>query len=101
MSTLRDAAQAVVDNWDKGDLAAAALRKLAEKLAEPLATENEINTARDIYLTDDIEIDDMQVAVSVGEGGKWIAAWGWLSDEDLEEDEQEDILKPGTVIEIE
>lgn len=48
------------------------------------ATEDEIKRARKLYQTDEIEIDDLNVKVSIAEGGTWIAAWVWLPNEETE-----------------
>lgn len=45
------------------------------------ATPEEIKRARKLYQTDEIEIDDLNVKVSIAEGGTWIAAWVWLPEE--------------------
>jgi hypothetical protein len=45
------------------------------------ADETLINKARDLYQTDDVEIDDLEVKTSVAEGGTWVAAWVWVPEE--------------------
>lgn len=45
-----------------------------------LATEDEIRKAREIYETDDIQIDTPS-RVSVAEKGVWVQAWVWLPNE--------------------
>lgn len=52
-----------------------------------MATPEQIEAARELYQTDDTEIDDFNVATSEGDGGTWIAAWVWLAD--ATEDEEE------------
>jgi hypothetical protein len=44
------------------------------------STEEERERARDLYGSDDVEIDE-NARASRGEGGTWIAAWVWLGDE--------------------
>lgn len=36
-----------------------------------------VDQARDIYGTDDVEIDDQPV-LSVADGGVWVSAWVWV-----------------------
>ena len=42
-----------------------------------------IKVARDMYQTDETEIDDLDVRTSVEEGaGTWVAAWVWIPEEE-------------------
>lgn len=84
---LRSTAQAVVDNWEKGDLAAA-VRDLAQALKEcneADATPDEIDEARRLYasVTEGIEIDD-NATTSRADEGSWVAAWVWLDNPPIE-----------------
>lgn len=47
------------------------------------ATDDEIRQARELYGSDEIEIDD-NAAASRADEGIWVAAWVWLSAEDRE-----------------
>lgn len=42
-----------------------------------------IAKARDLYADDECEIDDAP-ATSAGDGGTWVAAWVWVSNDDVE-----------------
>ena len=53
-------------------------------MKETSATREEVERARAIYQTDEIEIDDdakTSQAEDNPDGGKWVAAWVWLPDE--------------------
>lgn len=45
--------------------------------------------ARVMYASDDIEIDDNPMVSEdhPGINGKWVAAWLWVSDDEIEEEE--------------
>jgi hypothetical protein len=45
---------------------------------DEFATEEEIKEARELYQTDDIEIDDGAKASRTEGEGLWVAAWVWL-----------------------
>jgi len=45
---------------------------------DEFATEEEIKEARELYQTDDIEIDDGAKASRAEGEGLWVAAWVWL-----------------------
>ena len=53
------------------------------------ATPREIEVARNLYQTDEIEIDDEGVMTSPckEDRGRWVSAWVWVSDEDMKADE--------------
>lgn len=55
-----------------------------------LATKREIETARNYYQTDDVEIDDNALISPNDEGGRWVAAWVWVSDEMMEEQNEKE-----------
>jgi hypothetical protein len=59
--------------------------KLLKETKELLATDKEIEVARDYYQTDDVEIDDFGVMTSPNDTGRWVSAWVWVSDEMLDE----------------
>jgi hypothetical protein len=50
------------------------------------ATPTEIAKAREFYQNDDIEIDD-NATVSRTDGGRWVSAWVWIADSDMESDD--------------
>lgn len=54
--------------------------QLEQVLADPAAraTDDEINEARELYGTDDCEIDDGALK-SVADEGLWVQAWVWLA----------------------
>lgn len=83
MLFLEQLATAVVDHWDRGDLAAS-VRALGEHLHElredRLRHHASIAFARDRYAMpsdDDIEIDEAPLT-SAGHEGVWISAWLWV-----------------------
>lgn len=81
------AAKAVVASWDTGagnDLAGA-VRKLADFLNDPddFATDEEIQQARNQHMGSECEIDEPALA-SRGDGGVWVQAWVWISNEEEE-----------------
>ena len=41
-----------------------------------------VSKARELYADDDLEIDD-NPNISVAENGMWVAAWVWVSDDDM------------------
>lgn len=43
-----------------------------------------VDKARELYSTDEIEIDDHPV-LSVTDDGAWVSAWVWVAQEDLED----------------
>lgn len=83
---LETLAQAVVDNWEKGDLAAAvtSLGKELEQIKNRRAQSAPmIAAARRLHASDDCEIDD-EPMVSPGEAegdGGWVNAWLWIHPE--------------------
>lgn len=68
--------------WDE-------LKELREELREFSATPQEIEKAKDLYQTDEIEIDDFDVMTSPSDNGIWVSAWVWVSDKDLSMEEGE------------
>ena len=53
------------------------------------ATEAEIKRARELYETDDIQIDENATtsrAYGNPDGGLWVAAWVWLADKEMEDE---------------
>ncbi len=44
------------------------------------ATAKQISLARDLYGTDEVEVDDNATQASTTEG-VWVSAWVWLSEE--------------------
>ena len=83
MLLLEQLATAVVDNWDRCDLAAS-VRALSEHLKElhndRLRHQASIAFARDHYAVpsdDDIEIDEAPLT-SASHEGVWISAWVWV-----------------------
>lgn len=88
------------EDWEVGN--AAALERLIGKAraicaangvevgpvperAKPPKGENDdayIAAARQIWATDELEIDDEPVVSVSDDGGAWVAAWVWVSDED-------------------
>lgn len=62
----------------------AGLRPELEPLAVEYATPVEIQLARNEYQTDECEIDDnAHVSRADDESGRWVAAWVWVSSEEL------------------
>ena len=54
-----------------------------KKSNKPTRTEY-VNLARDLYQTDDVEIDDNAKLSLTGEGRSgWVAAWVWIADDDF------------------
>ena len=55
-----------------------------------------IGAAREVFATDDLEIDDDPNVSLGGDPGAWVHAWVWVSDEDAgiqTEDEDENICR--------
>jgi hypothetical protein len=50
-----------------------------------MTDEQAIAAARDMYASDDVEIDD-NPKLSHADDGVWVAAWVWVSREDAEHD---------------
>lgn len=72
-----------IPDWHSAEgLDLSAARAAAQETHTP-ATAAEIQTARDLYQTDDVEIDD-NAAVSRTDEGMWVAAWVWINNEELE-----------------
>lgn len=53
-----------------------------------------IAQARESYADDELEIDDTP-EVSEGEGGCWVAAWAWVGDDEVTQDDDEDDEEEG------
>lgn len=88
MLHLEQLATQVIDNWDRGDLAAS-VRALGEHLAEirtdRLRHESQIAFARERYAVpsdDTIEIDP-EPLTSASHEGVWIHAWLWVDHDDV------------------
>ena len=79
MQGLVDAAQRVIDSWEKGDLAGA-VRALQEAMPTK-ADEDLRDVAAERYANDDVEIDDTAY-VCEGNGGYWVSAWVWVPEGD-------------------
>lgn len=103
MLLLLQLATQVVDNWDRGDLAAS-VRALGEHLAEIQADrdhhQSSIVFAREHYAlpsADDIEIDDAPLT-SASHEGVWINAWLWVDHDQVPvpcpPDERKDTTTP-------
>jgi len=64
----------------------AEIEKVALELAEmPSVTPEQLTAARAAYALrsdDNLEIDE-EALVSEGEGGVWVQAWVWMSDEEM------------------
>jgi hypothetical protein len=55
-----------------------------------IATDREIEIARSIYENDDIEIDNgAAVSRSPEDEGVWVAAWVWVSNQELHDNDDE------------
>lgn len=85
MQELIEAAKAVVNNWENGDLADSVFRLDNALLNIEQATFEEIDAAREAYAkgsNDDIEIDDGALR-SRSPNGVWVQAWVYVPDEAL------------------
>lgn len=51
-------------------------------MARPIPEARYVEQARNQYVNDDVQIDATGVKVSRAEGGVWVAAWVWVSDEE-------------------
>ncbi len=91
MQRLIDAAKQVVEQWEKGDLAAA-VRALDAVLNDPevFSTDDEIQQAREIHATDEVEIDDGAFASRAEGEGMWVSAWVWVPKPDSDEEEDDE-----------
>ena len=80
------AAQKVVDAWEGKDLASA-VRELDAQLKKiknsRIKHKPDIETARIVYVTDDLEIDDEPI-LTVSEDGVWVGSWVWVNTPDAE-----------------
>ena len=77
---LYDAAKEVLANWEHGDLAGA-VRKLDAAVNDPdlLATPEELDRARAIYGSDEVEFDEGAFTSRCAEeNGLWVSAWVWM-----------------------
>lgn len=76
---LYEAAKAVVDRWESGDLAEA-VRALAEIVNDPelLATEDELSRAQ-AFCDEEINVDGFgYVTRAADESGVWVQGWVWV-----------------------
>jgi hypothetical protein len=73
--------------------------ELIAKIAEQRATRPEdaifIEKARELYVDDETEIDDDPAVSPGGDPGCWVAAWVWVSNDDVEACEECGAI-PGT-----
>ena len=77
---LYDAAKEVLASWEHGDLAGA-VRKLDAAVNDPdlPATTEEIDRARAIHGSDEVEIDEWALTSRCEEeNGLWVSAWVWV-----------------------
>jgi len=77
---LYDAAKEVLASWEHGDLAGA-VRKLDAAVNDPdlLATPEELDRARAIHGSDEVEIDEGALTSRCEEeNGLWVSAWVWV-----------------------
>lgn len=85
MQELINAAKAVVNNWETGDLAGAVFGLDSALLNIEQASPEEIDVARETYVegsNDDIEIDDDALR-SRSPNGVWVQAWVYVPNEAL------------------
>ncbi len=64
--------------------------ELAELTARLVGNQNDLTThaasiekARELYVTDEVEIDDRPLISEGGDPGRWVSAWVWVSDASL------------------
>ncbi|WP_432263477.1 hypothetical protein [Cupriavidus sp. TMH.W2] len=83
MNELISAARAVVDNWERGDLAGAVrvLQRVLEGLSEKTtATPEQIGVAKDYTgWSDELRFDE-NAEISQADSGHWISCWQWIPD---------------------
>jgi hypothetical protein len=82
MQPLYDAAKAVIDKWETGDLAEAVrnLAKVVEDFAPNPEDDAFVDAARE-HADDDLEVDGMAFTSRADEGC-WVSAWIWISDKE-------------------
>ena len=85
MNELISAARAVVNNWEKGDLAGAmrVLQGALEALPKrATATAEQIGVAKDYTgWSDELRFDE-DAEISEADNGHWISCWQWIPLED-------------------
>lgn len=92
LNSLIHAIHEIIEHWPTSQLALAvnqaefAANVARQELARQKAVEQQhaahIECARELYCTDELEIDEAP-AVSAGDGGVWVAAWVWVYDEQV------------------
>jgi hypothetical protein len=64
----------------RDELACVAAQYIVTAARDNCADPGLVQSARDEYQTDDVEIDDEGVPTSEGENGTWVGAWVWIAD---------------------
>ncbi|QYY33668.1 hypothetical protein K2O51_30950 (plasmid) [Cupriavidus pinatubonensis] len=85
MNELISAARGVLENWEKGDLAAAvrALQGALEALPEKVtATPEQVAVAKDYTGWSDELRFDADAEISLADKGHWISGWQWIPRDD-------------------
>lgn len=92
LSELINASKKVVNNWEKGDLAAAVrnlscvLEEVQEEIDSIKANPAIVDQARSMYTSDDIEIPEVPLMSRHEDGGAWVSAWVFVPPADADQE---------------